>query len=123
LALNAGDYNTHYNLGELYYTKYEDNISALEEFKKALKENPSHGEANFRTGVICLGNNMIKEAIGYLEKARVTSPKNTRILLQLGVAYEKLELKEEALRMYHLILENDPLNQVAAQKVKLLSAR
>jgi tetratricopeptide (TPR) repeat protein len=122
LALNPGDYNTHYNLGELYFTKYEDNISALEEFKKALAGNPRHAEANFRVGVICLGNNMVKEAIGYLEKAREASSKNIRVLLQLGVAYEKIEMKEEALGIYRLILDIDPFNQAADQKIKLLES-
>jgi protein O-GlcNAc transferase len=122
LALNPEDYNTHYNLGELYYTKYEDNVSALVEFKKTLEGNPSHPEANFRTGVICLSNNMVKEAVAYLEKARESSPKNTRILLQLGVAYERMSMKNEALGIYRLILDFDALNPVAKQKVELLSS-
>jgi tetratricopeptide (TPR) repeat protein len=122
LALNPGDYNTHYNLGELYFTKYDDNASALEEFKKALAGNPRHAEANFRVGVICLGNGMIKEAIGYLEKAREASPKNIRVLLQLGVAYEKMEMKDEAIEMYRHILDIDPMNRAASQKIKLMGA-
>jgi len=122
LALNPHDYNTHYNLGELYYSKYGDNADALDEFKKALEGNPTHAEANFRAGVICLGNNMVKEAVGYLETARASDPKNIRLLLQLGVAYERLDMKDEALSMYRLILDFDPLNQVAGQKVKLLSS-
>jgi tetratricopeptide (TPR) repeat protein len=121
LALNPDDYNTHYNLGELFFTKYDDNASALQEFKLTLAGNPRHGEANFRTGVICLGNNMVKEAVGYLEAARAASPGNIRILLQLGVAYEKLDMKDEALGIYRVIVEQDPLNKVAAQKIKLLS--
>jgi tetratricopeptide (TPR) repeat protein len=122
LALNPNDFNTHYNLGELYYSKYEDNAAALAEFKKTLEGNPLHGEANFRTGVICLSNNMIKESIGYLEKAREASPKNVRVLLQLAVAYERIDMKDEALNIYRLILDFDALNQVARQKVKLLSS-
>jgi tetratricopeptide (TPR) repeat protein len=122
LALNPNDYNTHYNLGELYYSKYEDNGSALDEFKKTLEGNPLHAEANFRVGVICLGNNMVKEAVRYLESANASDPKNVRVLLQLGVAYEKLDMKDEALRTYRLILDFDALNQVAQQKVKLLSS-
>jgi tetratricopeptide (TPR) repeat protein len=120
LALNPYDYNTHYNLGELYYSKYDDNADALDEFKKTLEGSPRHAEANFRAGVICLGNNMTKEAIGYLETARASDSKNVRLLLQLGVAYEKLDMKDEALATYRLILDFDPLNQVAGQKVKLL---
>ena len=121
LALNPGDYNTRYNLGELYFTKYEDNAAALEEFKKALAGNPNHAEANFRIGVICLGNSMMKEAVLYLEKAVAASPKNVRALLQLGVAYERLEMKDEALGIYHRVISEDPSSLVAAQKVKLLS--
>ncbi len=123
LALNPSDYNTHYNLGELYFTKYEDNAAALEEFKKTLEGNPGHAEANFRVGVICLGNNMLKEAASYLEKAAEASPKNIRVLLQLGVAYEKLELAGEALRVYRAVLDADACNRVASQKVKLLSVK
>jgi protein O-GlcNAc transferase len=123
LALNPNDYNTHYNLGELYFTKFEDNAAALEEFKKTLEGNPSHGEANFRVGVICLGNNMVKEAASYLEKAARASPRSVRVLLQLGVAYEKLELPDEALSAYRTVLDIDACNQVAAQKVKLLAVK
>ncbi|HEX7510905.1 MAG TPA: tetratricopeptide repeat protein, partial [Chitinivibrionales bacterium] len=122
LALNPSDYNTHYNLGELYYSKYNDSASALSEFKKALEGNPKHAEANFKTGVICLGNNMFKEAVGYLESAREASPKNIRVLLQLGVAYERLDMKDEALAVYRSIIELDALNQVARQKIKLLAS-
>jgi tetratricopeptide (TPR) repeat protein len=96
LALNPNDYNTHYNLGELSYTKYEDDTAALTEFKKNLEGNPAHAEANL--------------------------PKNVRVLLQLGVAYERLDMKDEALSIYRLILDIDAVNQVARQKIKLLSS-
>jgi Flp pilus assembly protein TadD len=57
-----------------------------------------------------------------LEKAREASPKNVRVLLQLAVAYERIDMKDEALNIYRLILDFDALNQVARQKVKLLSS-
>jgi tetratricopeptide (TPR) repeat protein len=122
LALNPKDYNTHYNLGELLYTKFGDEKGALDEFKKAIEGNPLHVEANFKIGLICLNNNMAKEAVTYLEKARSCDSKNTRILLQLGVAYEKLSMKDDALAVYRAILEIDPLNRIATQKTKLLSS-
>jgi len=122
LALNPGDYNTHYNLGELYYSKFNDEKRALDEFKKALEGDPSHIEANFKIGLICLSNNMAKEAITFFEKARAQDPKNIRILLQLGVSYEKISMKEEATGIYKNILEIDPLNKVALQKEKLLDS-
>jgi tetratricopeptide (TPR) repeat protein len=121
LALNPGDYNTHYNLGELYFTKYDDKAMAMEEFKKTLEGNSAHGEANFKAGIICLGNNMVKEAVMYLERARQASPDNVRILLQLGVAYERLDMKDEALDLYRRVLSIDELNKVAKQKVDMLT--
>jgi tetratricopeptide (TPR) repeat protein len=122
IALNPKDFNTHYNLGELYYSKLNDEKSALDEFKKTIEGNPFHMEANFRIGLICLNNNMAKEAIVYFEKARSQDPKNIRVILQLGVAYEKIAMKAEALAVYNTILEIDPLNRVALQKTKLLSS-
>jgi protein O-GlcNAc transferase len=121
LALNPMDYNTHYNLGELLFTAYEDKKDALEEFKKTLEINPDHVEANFKSGLICLSNNMTKEAILFFEKARAKAPNNIRVLLQLGVAYEKMGMYVDALKIYQAVTAIDPLNQVAGQKVKLLS--
>ncbi len=122
LALNPGDYNTHYNLGELYYSKFNDSKHALDEFKKALQGNPAHIEANFKIGLICLSNNMTKEAITFFETARSQDPKNIRILLQLAVSYEKISMKEEAKGVYKYILDIDPLNKVAQQKEKLIDS-
>jgi tetratricopeptide (TPR) repeat protein len=122
LTLNPRDYNTHYNLGELFYSKLNDEKRALDEFKKAVEGNPLHGEANFKIGLICLSNNMTKEAVTFFEKSRSIDPKNIRVLLQLGVAYEKLSMKEDAVRAYGSILEIDPLNRIALQKTKLLAS-
>jgi tetratricopeptide (TPR) repeat protein len=122
LALNPGDYNTHYNLGELYYSKLNDEKHALDEFKKAIEGNPQHAEANFKIGLICLSNNMTKEAVTFFEKSRVNDPKNIRVLLQLGVAYEKLSMTGDAMLAYRTILEIDPLNRIALQKTKLLAS-
>jgi tetratricopeptide (TPR) repeat protein len=122
LALNPGDYNTHYNLGELYYSKFNDEKHALDEFKKAIEGNPQHAEANFKIGLICLSNNMTKEAVTFFEKSRSIDPKNIRVLLQLGVAYEKLTMNLDAAKVYNSILEIDPLNRIARQKSKFLAS-
>ena len=121
LALNPRDFNTRYNLGELYYTVQADPENALREFKMALSLNPGHVEANFKVGLICLNNNMIKESIRYFETARANEPENIRVLLQLAVAYEKLGDKPAALRCYQAIIEVDALNGVARQKIAYLS--
>ena len=121
LALNDNDFNTHYNLGELYYSKFMDEKNALIEFKKTLTYDPYHTEANFKTGLICLNNNMNKEAVQYFKKALYNNSNNVRILLQLAVAYEKLSLKNDALEIYKNIAQIDPLNKIALHKIKILS--
>ena len=119
LALNPLDFNTRYNLGEVYYSE-NDSVKAIREFKKTLEYNPGHVEANFKLGLLLLANGMTKEAIIHLEQAAHNDKNNSRILIQLAVAYEKLGDKNKAFSIYQSILEFDALNPVAQQKVKLL---
>jgi tetratricopeptide (TPR) repeat protein len=120
MTLNPGDYNTHYNLGELDYSVFGDRSEALKEFKETLKYDSAHVDACFRIGLISLENEMINEAVSYLQRARQLQPNNIRILLQLGVALEKKGMQSEALGVYNQVLDLDPVNEVARQKAKLL---
>ncbi|HON09470.1 MAG TPA: tetratricopeptide repeat protein [Chitinispirillaceae bacterium] len=121
LAINPDDFNTRYNFGELYYSLINDTALALEEYKKAVTQYPGHVEANFKIGLICMRNGMLKEAIRYFEQAVKNDQNNTRILLQLAVAYEKLEVIDKAKETYHRILSIDDLNSIARQKIRLLA--
>ena len=121
IALNPKDFNTRYNLGELYYTAFADTENALREYKATLDINPDHADANFKIGLICLRNNMVKESIRYFRNALKTDPENVRILLQLGVSYEKIGDQEKALKAYQKIISIDELNSIAIQKIKYLS--
>jgi tetratricopeptide (TPR) repeat protein len=133
LMLNPGDYNTQYNLGELYYTTYwnssdisqdkknELRLKALEKFKKTIEINDSHVDANFKIGLISLENDMLNDAILHFKKALKLDHENLRVLFQLGVTYEKQQRTKEALELYNSILDIDPINQAARQKVSLLS--
>ena len=123
LTLNDKDYNTRYNLGELYYSLFRDPKKALEEFKKTVAIKSNHAEANFKIGLIALENDQYKEAIRFFKEANKYAPHNIRILLQMGVAYEKIGMKHEAVIVYQSILDLDKLNDVALQKLKLLSNR
>ncbi len=121
LAINPTDFNTHYNLGELYYSQFNDRTKALKQFKKSVSLKHDHVEGNYKIGLISLENEMNKEAVQYLKRAHHNAPDNTRILLQLGVAYEKLSLLSEAKEAYSSILRVDELNLVARHKLKLLT--
>ncbi len=122
LALNPSDYNTLYNLGELYRTLLNDNEKALAAFVKALEYNPSHSEANYKAGLVCVENEMFKEAIRYFEASLENDRKNIRRLLQLAAAYERISDRDTALSVYKEITDIDPLNSIAIQKIKYIES-
>lgn len=120
LALNPGDFNTHYNLGELLYTFRDNPRAALQQFREAAALAPGHPEANFKIGLICLNSDLLKEAALHLQRAADAAPDNIRMLLQLGVAYERLGSKQRALETYQRIRAISPLNRIANQKIASL---
>jgi len=122
LALNPFDYNTLYNLGELYRTQMNDNETALAMFVKALEYNPSHSDANYKAGLVCVENEMFKEAIRYFEASMEGDRKNIRRLLQLAAAYERINDRVTALSIYKEITDIDPLNSIAIQKIKYIES-
>jgi len=121
LVLNPNDFNTWYNLAELRISSFNDTVSALKDYQKALSLNPRLYEAAFKTGIICMTNNMFKEASRYFEQALNVTPRDVRILLQYAAAWEKLDRKDKAIEAYSTILGIDELNTIARQKVKLLA--
>jgi tetratricopeptide (TPR) repeat protein len=121
LILNPDDFNTHYNLGELFYGVIGDTVAALKEFKNAFILNPSLYEAAFKIGLICMKNGMNKEAVHYFELALKRVPDDVRILLQCAVAWERLERRDRAAEKYRTVLAVDELNSIARLKLKLLS--
>jgi tetratricopeptide (TPR) repeat protein len=120
LALNPHDYNTRYNLGELYRTLLDDNVNALKEFTLTIQDNPTHGDANYKAGLICMENGMTKEAIKYFEDALQNDRQNTRRVLQLAAAYEILGDRNAALSVYKEITDIDPKDNIALQKIRVL---
>jgi tetratricopeptide (TPR) repeat protein len=122
LALNPFDYNTRYNLGELYRTLLNDNENALREFVAALNLNPRHSEANFRAGLVCAENGMMKEAVRYFEASLRENRRDPRRLLQLAAAYERVGDRNTALSIYREITDIDPLHGIALQKIRFLEA-
>jgi tetratricopeptide (TPR) repeat protein len=122
LALNPSDYNTLYNLGELYRTLLNDNENALKAFVAALEHNPTHSEANYKAGLVCVENEMFKEAIRYFEASLESDRKNVRRLLQLAAAYERINDRGTALSIYKEITDIDPLNSIAIRKIKYIES-
>lgn len=123
LRINPRDYNTWYNLGEIYYTIYNDSTQALSCYQKTIENNEQHSQAHFRIGLILFRNREYKEASSHFDQALQNDPNNTNILMQLAAAYEKLELKPEAAMVYEKILQITPLNRIASYKLSLISGK
>lgn len=122
LQVNPNDFNTWYNLGELYYSIRNDSISAMRCFTKVLELEPKHSDAHFRTGLIFFRNRQYKEAANQFELAIEREPDNVDILFQLAVSYERLEMQNKAAAVYRRILDINPLNNAAKQKLDLITS-
>ncbi len=131
LAINDQDYNTHYNLGELYLswsddgdkvTKVRTNIAkALASYLGCLELNGEHVQAHYKVGMILNGNGQHKEAIKHLTKTVEKLPNHVSALMQLALAYERLNRKDEAKMYYSMAYEEDPFNRIILQKYKQYS--
>lgn len=136
LAINPGDYNTWYNLGELYLSQANETTSAqnvrdktraaLESYLAALALYPDLGPAHFRTGTILNGNNQFREAIRHLQAALAHDPHSVRILLQLATSWEQLGDLAKAMDYLATASAIDPFHKVVAanqQRLKKLAKR
>lgn len=131
-ALQAAprDYNTWFNLGEVYLQQAAelgaDKAQAVEalrqrafsSFNEAIELHPDHAMAHFRLGVLLIGNNQIKEAIRHLEYAVRLQDDLVGAWLQLALAYESMQLFEKARLCLDKAYELDPLNKVVALKLR-----
>jgi tetratricopeptide (TPR) repeat protein len=95
----------------------------LAQFRETIRLHPDHPEALFKIGLICLNSGLYKEAVGSFEQARVLTPQNVRLMLQLAVAYEHLDMIDNAVQVYRDILGFDPLNRIALDKISALGGR
>ncbi len=131
LELNTRDYNTWFNLGELYMqqsyiTEAGQEIKAYREkalkcFLNTVQYNAYHAQAHFRIGVILNGNSQYKEAIHHLEMALDIDNHHVPTLIQLSLAYENLKQMEQAKNYLTRAFELDPLNKAVIFKLRQLS--
>ncbi len=133
LELNPADFNTWYNLGELWLSKTYQGSSptdhrqfrheAMTCYLKAVELYPEHGPAHYRIGVLMNGNGQYKEAVRYLQHALERDPASVSALIQLSLAFERLELFEEAREQLLKAFDIDPLNTTVIFKLRRLSDR
>jgi len=130
LRSSPRDYNTWYNLGEVYLQQAGESgpqnrtmTEALRKrafhcFNETITLEPEHAEAHYRLGLLLLGNNQPKEAIRHLEFALEKRNDWVAAWLQLALAYEALEQYTKARDCLTKAYALDPLNKVVALKLR-----
>jgi len=126
LQINPYDYNTWFNLGELYLSVANESGSsqevrqktrkAFEAYLKTLERDSLHASANYRIGMILNGNGQNKEAIKHLNLALNKMPRDIPIMQQLSSAYIKIGDTVQSVSYLDTILQIDPFNKIAASE-------
>lgn len=130
LALNKRDYNTWFNLGELYLTYshesfkpkviQSENRKALTCFLNTVAIDRNHPSGHYKIGLLLNNNRQFKEAIHHLEIAKSGMPEDIPTLLQLSIAWEALGYLNTSLELLTSAYELDPFNRVVAAKLRSL---
>lgn len=134
LSVNPTDYNTMYNLGELYLTSLNRPVEAFEWFRKVLEFKKDHFFAQKKLGIIALNNRNYKEACLWLEGAYATRRREKEyqreaaafdkeivdVLIMNATALEELGRKADAIAKLEMALEENPLDRIARHKLTLL---
>ena len=131
LSLNPKDYNSWYNLGELYFawSDNSDNVKsvlknrreAMRAYLKTVEFKPKHGKAHYKIGVLLNGNRQPKEALDHFNLSLNNGLEHVGIFLQIAIAYEALGDKTLALEYIKKAYAKDPFNRVVSSKLKMLS--
>lgn len=103
--LNAFVYNS---MGNIYAgeKKYDE---ALNEFTKAVEEDPSFYNGYFNAGAICFNQHRYNEAIEYFEKAKEALPFDWEVCYCLGRAYTLAGNPQKGLHNLKKALSLNPL--------------
>lgn len=130
LAMNPRDYNTWYNLGELYLSQANESETpsrfalktreALEAYLASLALRADHADAHYRVGTILNTNRSHREAIRHLEQALRKDPQSVRVLVQLAAAWEALGSPSKAWDFVQKAYEIDPFHQLVVAQYRRL---
>ncbi len=126
LQMNPYDYNTWFNLGELYLSIANESTHSLEvrqkthnafrAYLKAVENDSLNAGAHYRIGLILNGNADYRGAIRHLDIALEKFSRSTPVMQQLSSAYIQLGDTAQAIDYLEKILEIDPFDRIAANE-------
>ena len=118
LAIRPND-AAYYNLGNIAAAD-GDFALAIGYYREALKQNKYDLDAKINVGSLLLRTGQLDEAKLVLEDARTISPNLVVVHFNLGVLYEQLGLKNEAMEAFEKVLQLDPGDGEAREHLKKL---
>jgi tetratricopeptide (TPR) repeat protein len=128
LKINPYDYNTWFNLGELYLSRANESVyvkdirqkthKAMEAYLKAIENDSLHANAHYRVGIILNGNSGHKEAIRHLTMALERMPNNIPVMKQMSAAYMQIGDTTKSIYFLEEILRIDPFDKIAASEYR-----
>ena len=109
------------NLG-IVYLNLESNDLAIQELKKSIEQDPQDATAHFYLGRVFQQKEQYEESLIYFQTVLSLDPDLEQIaLFQIGLAYFKIEEKEDAKLALGMALEKDPESATAAEIENLLN--
>jgi len=126
LRINPYDYNTWFNLGELYLSIANESTRSLEirqkthnafkAYLKAVENDSLHAGAHYRIGLILNGNADYRGAIRHLDMALEKFSNSIPVMQQLSSAYMQLGDTAKSVDYLEKILQLDPFDRIAANE-------
>ena len=112
LTLNAGDPGTYNNLGVTFLLE-NDEASAIDKFKTALKLAPTNYESNMNLGYVALNSGDYKLALDCFTAASKADSASVDAKIGLAVAERGSKQYDKAAALYDEIIKADPQNKLA----------
>jgi tetratricopeptide (TPR) repeat protein/spermidine synthase len=104
---HTGHFFRHYNHG-VALTEAGDREGAIEEYLKALKNNPSHVPSMNNLGALRATMNEIPSALNVFSQALAIEPRNYRVLANNGIALMTIGKYQEAINHLQRSIANKP---------------
>ncbi len=115
IELKPDDVAVRQVLANIYFT-HGNRDAAAEQWKAVLDRQPGHAGANKGVGMILMQAGQMAPAVGFLERAVISEPRDLESRKCLAFALLALGRVQDAIRQFQGMLRQDPNEQVALEQ-------
>lgn len=102
---NASNYADSYNNRALSRQILGDEVGAEADFRRAIELDPDLGLAYYNLGILLYSRHDYEQAVTHLEKASSLIPADSDLWFQLGLAYDRANRPEDAIRAFSHVID------------------